>query len=587
MDNGMGGSGADATAIWCNSNTIDLTQFTQVSFNIRFGNVAQADGITFTMHRDPAGFGAIGSGGGWLGVTNSWGGPGLNPSVNVEFDIFDNTLANADISVDHVAISYNGALNAPVTGPAPIPLVNNTWHQMVVTWDPCIQTLTVTMDGNVIATRVDDLVNNVFGGIPNGIIFGFTSATQSSNTTHDLCFTNLVQEPTQCCTETIESIQKNCSDFTFTLTANNVNAVGQVWTVDGVNAGSSPTLDVTLTPGGHEICVHYFGPQINNPDNICCETVCDSVTALADTTYYCRDTVKVPCGRNLDLDLVIPKCAPCDTMHGAVTGSWIDLATGTAVSNPLLNITLPGIYQRETTDAAGCTKCVKEVHVNVTKPVVSFTFNIFPNCPCSTLTSSDIDALMNSVNPGGCPLGETVFNVIELDAGGNFVSSFTVDPLHTGSFCDGMNYMIRPDDSLSCCEVRMYVICASGLRPGQSGTTVMLESNDAMFQQHFPAPGQGTTGLSADTPPVVGMDVMPNPAREYFKLGLHAVGGVLGTVSIYSGNGQLMQQTRLTGGQENTTLQVGTSEWAAGIYVIYWRHSNGALIESGKVTVTK
>jgi len=89
MDDGLGGNGEEATAVWCNSNTIDLNQSFDIEFDIRFGNVGQADGMTFTLQRQ--GLNAIAGGGGYLGVTNNWnGGGGITPSVNVEFDIFNN-----------------------------------------------------------------------------------------------------------------------------------------------------------------------------------------------------------------------------------------------------------------------------------------------------------------------------------------------------------------------------------------------------------------------------------------------------------------------------------------------------------------
>lgn len=186
---------SDATAIWCNSETINLTESFETRFNIRFEDVTEADGIVFTIQRE--GLTARGGGGGYLGVANSWT-SGISPSVNVEFDIWDNTATNGDISEDHVAISYNGNLASPVVAPSAISLVNNRWHLMQVNWDACSNTMTVRMDGDVISTLTDDLVTNVFGGDPDGIIFGFTSSTAMNNTPHDLCFISHVTSPCNC-----------------------------------------------------------------------------------------------------------------------------------------------------------------------------------------------------------------------------------------------------------------------------------------------------------------------------------------------------------------------------------------------------
>ena len=197
LDDGIDppGNRADATAIWCNSHTIDLTESFTTVFNIRFADLTEADGIVFSIQRE--GLSAINGGGGHLGVADTWS-TGISPSVNVEFDIWDNGIANTDIAEDHVAISYNSNLSNPEVAPSAISMTNNTWHNVVVNWNSCDNTLTVTMDGTEIASLTDDLTNSVFGGDPTGIIFGFTSATQNSNTSHDLCFISHRTGPCSC-----------------------------------------------------------------------------------------------------------------------------------------------------------------------------------------------------------------------------------------------------------------------------------------------------------------------------------------------------------------------------------------------------
>ena len=585
MDNGGAGNIQHATALWSNNTTINLNQAFQATFNIRFGNVGSADGITFTMHQDPAGLNAIAGGGGWLGVSNNWG-AGIAPSVNVEFDIFNNGVGVNDLAGDHAAISYNGNISAPVTAPVGVGLVNNVWHQVVVNWQPCTQTLTVNLDGNQILTRTDDLINNVFGGNANNILFGFTSATWSNNTTHDVCFINLVQTPVNCCAEVIQSTQQNCNDFTFSLTSNNVNQNCWVWSVDGTVVGNGPTIMTTLPTGQHVICVNYLGTQIANPNNVCCEQVCDTVVVPPMVSDTCREEVTINCGDNVDLDQVSVNCESCDTLSDAQTGDWINIATGLPVPDPS-NITTAGIYYQITTDPTGCIQCVKIIEVKTLKQVLSVPVDISPNCPCTTMTSAQLDALLAGCHPSVCPGGETEFRVLEFDAGGNFISSFIVDPGNPGLFCAGNNYIVRPTDETSCCEVHLFIYC-SGFKGGQPPFTdpfVTNVDNDPLFEQYFDG-GTKSFRTSGEPKATQLMQVMPNPAREQFNIRIYSETGPFERVIIHNQQGQEMESVTLPAEKGETTLNFQTANWPSGVYVasLYYE---GRIVEVRKITVTK
>lgn len=291
MDNGIDTNLNQATSVWSNSHTIDLRSSFETKFRIRFGDVHDAaDGITFTLHRDPAGLTVIENGGGHLGVSNwapfvagtanVWG-TGITPSVNVEFDIFDNGVGNEDIDTSHVAISYDGELIDPQVGPSPIGLTDSTWHDVIIKWDVCTDSgLVVRLDGRIIAQLQDDIVNNVFGGNPSGIFFGFTSATANLNTTHDLCFISHevihcncedIDNPTMLLFSPICALGQNCVGVTYTVDQSTAPSVMIDWGDGTVTLGTDNT-HIYANGGSYTIRVIAQYHLLSDPMNCCIKT---------------------------------------------------------------------------------------------------------------------------------------------------------------------------------------------------------------------------------------------------------------------------------------------------------------------------
>lgn len=208
LDDSLSTNTLDASAIWCNSHTIDLSQSSETQFNMRFGNVGAgaADGITFTLQREGLGALEATGTGGRLGVSSNWL-TGIDTSVIIEFDIFDNSTAQGDIAQNHVAISYNGNIQNPIVPASAITLLNNTWHAVRVHWDACASQLTVWLDDVVVATLNADLIEDVFGGNPEDVIFGFTSASANDNTSHQIC--SVIHTVTSCLCEEIPNPTMN------------------------------------------------------------------------------------------------------------------------------------------------------------------------------------------------------------------------------------------------------------------------------------------------------------------------------------------------------------------------------------------
>jgi hypothetical protein len=96
------------------------------------------------------------------------------------------------------------------------------------------------------------------------------------------------------CDAELEFIQTGCFTYRFNFSSNMINLSAWTWTVDGIvvqNGGF--TLTPALTPGPHEICVHYFGVSRSNPNQICCDDICLTInvpTVQGDLVnlHYCE-----------------------------------------------------------------------------------------------------------------------------------------------------------------------------------------------------------------------------------------------------------------------------------------------------------
>jgi hypothetical protein len=136
---------------------------------------AGADGITFVMHNDPAGAGAMGVMGGGLGAL------GIQNGVVIEFDTYDNG-APIDIASDHTAMwdSDSGATMNDITyltgNTALGNIEDGNWHNVVVTWSAATQTLSYSFDGAAMGGASNLVSDGLFGG-GDVVHFGWTGAT--------------------------------------------------------------------------------------------------------------------------------------------------------------------------------------------------------------------------------------------------------------------------------------------------------------------------------------------------------------------------------------------------------------------------
>jgi gliding motility-associated-like protein len=160
------------------------------TFNFGCKDAQGADGIVFIFATTNT---AVGTGGGMLGYA------GITPSIAIEYDDYQNS-GEGDPASDHMAVISNGSVNhnagTNLVGPIAIPNVEDCGdHCFNVDWSPASQTLTASLDGNVIF-YTGDIVNTIFGG-NSSVYYGFSSATGSLSNAHRVCLgaTNQVADP--------------------------------------------------------------------------------------------------------------------------------------------------------------------------------------------------------------------------------------------------------------------------------------------------------------------------------------------------------------------------------------------------------
>ncbi len=142
-----------------------------------------ADGIVFVFHPTMQ-TGYRGEGMGFAG---------LYPSLGIEFDTYQNYHLG-DPAADHLAIMPHGQAHhaRSMVGPIELPnLENGAKRPLTIAWNPGTHTLNVTLDGQLRATYVGDIVQEIFGG-NSKVYWGATAATGRKINYQDVCIRKLV-----------------------------------------------------------------------------------------------------------------------------------------------------------------------------------------------------------------------------------------------------------------------------------------------------------------------------------------------------------------------------------------------------------
>jgi Bacterial lectin/Concanavalin A-like lectin/glucanases superfamily/HYR domain/PKD domain/Lectin C-type domain len=190
---------SQAGSLWF-QNKISLGSDLTINATINLGtdDVNGADGIAFVLQPVCNGIGGIGGGIGYAGI---------NPSVAVEFDTWNNNgnidpgsgFNINDPADDHVGLNRNGllyhsgpsvgAINTFQTYVTTGNLENGANHPVKIEWIALTQNLKVTLDNVLIVNYFGDIVTNTFGGNRN-VFWGFTAATGAADNNQSVCIIN-------------------------------------------------------------------------------------------------------------------------------------------------------------------------------------------------------------------------------------------------------------------------------------------------------------------------------------------------------------------------------------------------------------
>lgn len=164
----------------------DLNQDFDLNATLNFGfNDFGADGIVFAFQNLCTNVGTTGGG---MGIA------GVNPSLFVEFDTFENP-ENSDLWSDHIGIMSDGILfhTGPSSLAAPVcatpncdNIENGIDYPVRFHWQAAIQKLDVYFNGILRSTYTGNVITNIFNGNPL-VYWGFTAATGGFNNSHTVC----------------------------------------------------------------------------------------------------------------------------------------------------------------------------------------------------------------------------------------------------------------------------------------------------------------------------------------------------------------------------------------------------------------
>ena len=298
-NNQLGQSGS----VW-NNNRIDLSQSFDFTFEVFLGcNDAGADGIAFVLQPIST---IVGSSGGGMGFQ------GINPSLGVTLDTYQNSTPDGDPSYDHIAIQLNGdVVHTTANAITPFTAISATsnnvedcqTHLLKIVWDAPNTTMKVFFDGVQRLSVTRNLVATVFGGNTQ-VFWGFTGATGGLSNLQKFCTIlqpKFVFLPNQkrCLGEPITFID---STFSFSGILKRYWNFGDGSPIDSVNTNPTHTYStagnytVTLTVLDIDGCVNTFTQIVSVGSKPLAGFLMNSANNCVGTNITLTDTSSVTVG---------------------------------------------------------------------------------------------------------------------------------------------------------------------------------------------------------------------------------------------------------------------------------------------------
>lgn len=143
-----------------------------------------ADGIAFVLQTQGAD--TVGHQGGGLGLS------GINQSLGVEFDTYQNRAQSGDPEADHVVLIEDGKLvQGRIVDPIELDfnLEDGTYHNVTIAWTSVDRTIEVSINGTQILYYSGLDLTGILGG--DFAYLGFTASTGDSTNVHEVCINSI------------------------------------------------------------------------------------------------------------------------------------------------------------------------------------------------------------------------------------------------------------------------------------------------------------------------------------------------------------------------------------------------------------
>jgi hypothetical protein len=284
-----------------NQTQLDLNNSFDFTFRVYLGCSGLnggADGMVFALQQQGTSLGGIGGGMGILGV---------NPSLFVAMDTWQNGGTQNDPVDDHISLHSNGDIehdggSNDLSGPHLLGEIEDcNWHKLRLVWNATSLTFDAYFDGIQHISYTGDIVNNIFGG--NSVVFyGFTGGT------------GWAANEQMFCSEVVSS---------FNTTTTPVCAGSQI---DFVNASYASTSEGSVDEWLWDFGDAVGSDTLPNP----------SYTYSSSGSYNVQLTVTDADGCEHDTIVavsVLPTATGTDTRTECNSYTWIDGNTYTASNN--------------------------------------------------------------------------------------------------------------------------------------------------------------------------------------------------------------------------------------------------------------
>ena len=398
--------GTQLGTVWANDKLdlkYDITIRAQIYLGTNDGS--GADGIAFVLQPLSVNAGSLGGGLGY---------DGINPSLSVEFDTYDNGPGLDPTSSDHIALMKNGHAFSSAAHTELVPYVNlpniedGLWHPVIIQWVASLKKFTVTFDGAIVIDTVLDIQNTIFSGIPF-VYWGFTAATGGSYNLQKVKIDNYCVV-TQCSTPTIPPTGISPQVFCSGATVSDLVATGTSIKWYSSATGGTALLGTAVLNNG----TTYYATQ----------TIGDCQSNIRLAVQATVNTVAVPIG--ISPQVFCKTASIADLVATGTDLKWYNTALNGTVLAPLTNLVDGTTYYCSQT-INNCQSARLPITVRVANPIA----NSVSNKTLCILAATNYDLTQNNATVLGSQ-SSTEFLVgyyasqSDLDTNTRQISSLTI-----------------------------------------------------------------------------------------------------------------------------------------------------------------